>query len=105
MPCLGMPDAGPKIVATSVRYWHLSDERAFFEWLDRMPFVREYRGVVEDLFIEFNRTPTYDDLWEIIGFCRRYGIDLRQLEQFVDSENRRWLPDEIAWNETSPKGS
>ena len=67
-----------------------------------MPFVREYRGVVSDLFIELNRTPTHDDLWEIIGFCRRYDIDLRQLEQFVNDKNRRWLPDEIAWKEPSP---
>lgn len=86
-----------RIVAFTVRYWHLSDERAFFEWLDRMPFVREYRGEVRDLAIELDRDPTYDDLWEMIGFCRRYGIDLRQLEQFVCDENRNWLLVEIAW--------
>lgn len=62
-----------------------------------MPFVRECRGVGRNLFIKLKRKPTYDDLWEIIGFCRRYGIDLRQLDQFVDEENREWLPDEIAW--------
>ena len=44
------------------------NERAFFEWLDRMPFVSSYHGVVRDLFIDLNRVPTYDDLWEIIGF-------------------------------------
>lgn len=105
MPCSGMSETSPRIVASSVNYWHPSDERAFFEWLDRMPFVREYRGVVSDLFIELNRKPTYDDLWKIVGFCRRYGVDLSQLEQFVDDENRMWLPDEIGWSPSLTEGS
>jgi len=94
-----------QIVATSVRYYSELDERAFFEWLDRMPFVSGYHGVVRDLFIDLNRTPTYEDLWEIIGFCRPYGVDLKQLEKFVTDENRRWLPDEIAWNASTTNGS
>jgi len=100
-----MSDPSLQIVASNVRYWHPSDERAFFEWLDRMPFVREYRGVVSDLFIDLSRTPTYNDLWEIIGFCRRYGVDLDQLEKFVTDENRRWLPNEIAWDMSAKDGS
>jgi hypothetical protein len=34
------------------------------------------------LFIDFSRFPTDDDLWEVIGFCRRYGIDMTQLARF-----------------------
>lgn len=90
-----MPDPTLQLVATGVPYYHLSDERAFFEWLDRMPFVSSYHGVVRDLFIDLNRMPTYDDLWEIIGFFRRYRVDLAQLEKFVTDENRGWLPEEI----------
>ncbi|WP_404339251.1 hypothetical protein AB2M62_08180 [Sphingomonas sp. MMS12-HWE2-04] len=56
-----------------------------------MPFVLKYYGVVRDLFIELDRFPTYDDLWEIVGFCRRYGIELKQLEKFLNDENRHWL--------------
>lgn len=57
-----------QIVATGVLYYHDADERAFFEWLDRMAFVQGYYGEVRDLFIEFSRFPTDDDLWEVIGF-------------------------------------
>jgi hypothetical protein len=94
-----------QIIATGVRYYTNLDERAFFEWLDRMPFVSGYHGVVRDLFIDLNRTPTCDDLWEIIGFCRRYGVDLNQLEKFVTDENRGWLPEEIAWQASTTNGS
>ncbi|MBW8752573.1 MAG: hypothetical protein JF595_00230 [Sphingomonadales bacterium] len=88
-----------QIIATDVLYYHDADERAFFEWLDRMAFVRDYRGVVRDLFIDFNRFPTDDDLWEIIGFCRRYGIDMAQLAKFETNENRDWMRDpKMVWN-------
>lgn len=100
-----MTERSLQIVASSVRYYTELDERAFFEWLDRMPFVSDYYGVVRDLFIDLNRIPTYDDLWEIIGFCRRYGIDLNQLEKFVTDDNRGWLPDEIAWTESTTNSS
>ena len=83
----------PQIVATGIRYYHEADERAFFEWLDRMAFVREYYGVVKDLIIKLSRFPTDDDLWELIGFCQRYGIDMAQLAKFETVENSIWLRD------------
>lgn len=93
-----MPDA-LQIVATGVLYYHEADERAFFEWLDRMTLVREYYGAVEDLFIEFSRVPTDDDLREIIGFCRRYRIDMAQLAKFETVENSTWMRDpETYWH-------
>lgn len=88
-----MTDQALQIVATSVLYYHEADERAFFEWLDRMPFVREYHGVVRDLFIELSRFPTDEDLWELIGFCRRYRIDRGQLAKFLPEEKLGWLED------------
>jgi hypothetical protein len=87
-----MPDA-LRIVATDVLYYHQADERAFFEWLDRMTFVGNYYGVVGDLIIEFNRLPSDDDLWEIIGFCRRYGINMAQLAKFETVRNSIWMRD------------
>ncbi|MPS70533.1 MAG: hypothetical protein E2586_18800 [Novosphingobium sp.] len=82
-----------QIIATDVLYYHDADERAFFEWLDRMAFVADYRGEVRDLFINLNRLPTDDDMFEIIGFCRRYGINMAQLAKFETPENTVWLRD------------
>lgn len=100
-----MTERSLQVVATGVRYYTDLDERAFFEWLDRMPFVSGYHGVGRDLFIDLNRNPTYEDLWEIIGFCRRYGVDINQLEKFVAEDNRGWLPEEIAWKTSTTNGS
>ena len=88
-----------QIIATDTLYYHDADERAFFEWLDRMAFVQNYHGVVRDLFINLNRQPTDDDMWELIGFCRRYSVDMTQLAKFETAENRGWLRDpEMVWS-------
>lgn len=89
-----------QIVAPDVLYYRDADERAFFEWLDRMPFVRDYHGVVRDLIIDLNRLPTDDDLWEIIGFCRRYGVNMAQLPKFETDQNRDWMRDpKMVWRD------
>lgn len=82
-----------QIIATDILYYHDADERGFFEWLDRMTFVEDYYGAVRDLFINLNRLPTDDNMWEIIGFCRRYGVDMAQLAKFETPENKAWLRD------------
>ncbi|MEG3086753.1 hypothetical protein [Sphingomonas sp. PB4P5] len=77
-----------------------------------MPFVQDFYGVGGDLFIELNRQPTDADLWEILGFCRRYGIDKSQLAKFETDENRGWMHDpnsiwyaEVHGHSTSMDGS
>ncbi len=82
-----------QIIATDVLYYHEADERAFFEWMDLMAFVADYRGEVRDLFINLSRFPTDDDMGEIIGFCRRYGVNMAQLTTFETPENSVWLRD------------
>lgn len=88
-----------QIVATDILFYHNGDERAFIEWIDRMPFVQDTRGIGRDMFIHFSRFPTDDDLWEIIGFCRRYGIDMVQLAKFETDDNKAWMRDpEMVWH-------
>ncbi len=82
-----------QIIATDISYYHEADERAFFEWLDRMTFVDDYYGEVQDLFIKLNRRPTDDDMREIIGFCFRYGVGMVQLAKFETTENTAWFRD------------
>lgn len=87
-----------QIVATDILFYHDSDERAFFEWIDRMPFVRDTRGMGGDMFIHLSRFPTDEDLWEIIAFCRRYGVGMTQLAKFETDENRGWMRDpKMVW--------
>lgn len=77
---------------TEVYFYHINDERAFFEWLGRIPCVERYygdgrRGLVVDL----KRAPRKDELWELLALCHRYGVDMRQLAKFETAKNRAWF--------------
>ena len=81
----------PVLVASHVQYFSQDDERAFFEWLGRLKCVDSFEGVVADLFITLKRTPTKDDLRELIALFYRYEIDLKQFIGFETRSTRSWL--------------
>jgi hypothetical protein len=79
------------IIADSVTYYHENDEATFFGWLDRMEVVSDYEGRGTALLIRLARTPTDDDLWELLALHQRYGIDMRQLASFQTAANAEWF--------------
>ena len=81
-------------VDTGISFGHPNDERAFFEWLDRIPCVAGYAGKGSlGLVVRLKSTPSDDELQEIIALCRRFGVDMCQLAKFETAENRAWLRD------------
>jgi hypothetical protein len=77
---------------TGVRFYHLNDERAYFEWLSRIPCVERYYGDGRHgLVVELKRAPWKDELRELLALCHRYGVDMRQLAKFETSKNRAWF--------------
>jgi hypothetical protein len=79
---------------TGVRYGHQSDERAFFEWLSRIPSVESYAGDGRNgLVVRLKRRPGEDDLRQLLALCHRYGVDMRQLAKFETAKNRDWFRD------------
>jgi hypothetical protein len=79
---------------TNVRFYHQNDERAFFEWLSRIPCVESYLGGREKgLVVQLKRRPGKDDLRQLLALCHRYGVDMRQLAKFETARNRNWFCD------------
>ncbi len=79
---------------SGVIFYHLNDERAFFEWLGRIPCVERYVGDGRrGLVVYLKRKPLNDELRELLALCQRYGVDMRQLARFETSRNRRWFRD------------
>jgi hypothetical protein len=62
---------------SDVRFLHQADERAFFEWLERIPCVGSFQGD--------------DDLRQLLALLFRYGAKLDQLAKFETDENRGWF--------------
>ncbi len=79
---------------TKVRFWHYGDERAFFEWLERIPCVASFAGEGTDgLVVRLKRRPGQDDLRQLLALCHRWGVDKRQLAKFETDQNRNWFRD------------
>ncbi len=86
---------------TDVVFGHLNDERAFFEWLARIPCVERYFGDgPRGLVVQLTRRPRQDELRELLALCHRYRVGMRQLAKFETARNRAWFCDPIAyWHE------
>ena len=83
---------------TGVTFYHPADERAFFEWLQRIPCVASLSGDGRrGLVVRLKRRPGNDDLRQLIALCRRYGVDMRQLAKFETDHNRVWFRDPRAF--------
>jgi hypothetical protein len=79
---------------TGVIFFHPSDERAFFEWLERIPCVASVASESPDgLVVRLKRRPGQDDLRQLLALCHRWGVDMRQLAKFETDQNRSWLCD------------
>jgi len=76
-------------IDTGVRFYDLNDERAFFEWLMRIPSVKSCEGDGNrGLVVELKRRPGQDDLRQLLALCHRYGVDIHQLAKFETAKNR-----------------
>jgi hypothetical protein len=63
------------------RYWSPGDERAHFEWLERISVARGVRGQGRRVFLDLDASAaTADDLRELEAVYRRFGGDLAQLD-------------------------
>ena len=79
---------------TGVLFYHHADERAYFEWLERIPCVASVRGDgARGLVVKLKRRPGQDDLRQFLALARRYGLDMRKFAKFETEDNRHWFRD------------
>ena len=79
-------------------YYSQGDERAFFEWLERIPCVSKLDGEGEELHIHVTGSRvTQASLRELIAAFRRYGVSMPQLAQLETATNRKWFRDPAAY--------
>ncbi|KPF68915.1 hypothetical protein IP84_06785 [beta proteobacterium AAP99] len=76
----------------SLPYCSALDERAFFEWISRIPAITKVWGELEVLYLEVASLPIDEhDLRELLALLYRYDGPLDQLRQFENKDNRKWL--------------
>jgi len=98
-----MPDTLLRLthMDTGVRFYHENDERAFFEWLARIPCVESYAAEGSlGLVVRLRRRPGKDDLRQLLALCFRYRVSMRQLAKFETPKNQIWFRDpRMFWHE------
>jgi hypothetical protein len=63
-------------------YWSDGDERAHFEWMERIPCIRDVRGEGRRVYLDIaDDEVTSDDLRELQALYRRYSGDSSQLNR------------------------
>ncbi len=72
----------------STVYWSEEDERAHFEWMQRIPCVRDVQGRGTRVFLTIAEGDVgANDLRELTALYRRYGGDSAQLDRLSGSKN------------------
>jgi hypothetical protein len=71
----------PVLICKRVIYFSDGDEKAFFDWLNRIKVVRKWHGVGESLFLQVPRRVSASGYRELDALFRRYKIDRAQLGQ------------------------
>lgn len=84
-----------KLICRSVRFLSQGDERAFFEWINNIPSVVKYDGVLDELYLYIKSKNIKDaDLRELIALFSKYQIkDATQLQLFLNAKNKKWFFD------------
>lgn len=86
-----MSDTEIALEATGVEYGSSYDEAAFFEWLDKIPAVRSYKGERRTLYIEVDATADDESLYELVSLFHRYNVDMSQLRVFDTERIGEWF--------------
>ena len=68
------------------------DEEMFFVALTKISAVKKIEGRSKSgLHVSIRSRPSDKALRELLGLFFRFGIDMRELAQFLTEENRSWF--------------
>ena len=78
-------------------YFSGNDEIAMFEWLGRIKVVRSVTGRGRSLLIDLQRTPTDNQLRDLLALFHRYRMDMTPLATLLTHRNRVWFASRDAY--------
>ena len=84
-------DKAIKLVCKSVWYYSKIDEEYFFDWLDRIKSIEKIQGAGDELYLYVKKKMPDDDLRELLALFYRYKLDMSQLKQLLNKDNKDWF--------------
>ena len=80
------------LTCKAVGFYFDLDEAVFFEWIKKIRSIIKYDGKGNELYLYFkSKDIPDDDLRSLIGLFYRYKIDMKQLQIFLNDNNREWF--------------
>lgn len=81
-----------KLICKRVIFYSQFDEDLFFEWIKKISVIIDVKGVLDEIHlyildVNLDRAA----LREIIALFKRYKIDRKQLQVFLNDANEDWL--------------
>lgn len=81
-----------KLICKKVKFYFENDETAFFEWIKKIKCINHISSVGDELYLHIKGKKISDDnLRNLIGLFYRYKIDMKQLQIFLNENNREWF--------------
>src|SRR5437016_5336138 len=86
------------LVCKSVEFGSQNDENAFFEWIGKINCIESILDQGKELYLHINKT-TIDEyeLRDILALFDRYKVNMKQLAQFLASDNKEWFYDKKSY--------
>ncbi len=84
--------AAIKLILESVHYYSNVDEEMFFSWLNKIVAISKIYGVGTALYLDADSSKLDEEnLRELIAIFFRYQIDMTQLVQLMNDDNKSWF--------------
>lgn len=80
------------LICKKVIFYSTIDEDLFFEWIKRISVIVDVKGVLDEIHLYImDLNLDRAALREIIALFKRYKIDRKQLQIFLNDANEDWL--------------
>jgi hypothetical protein len=82
------------LICKRVHYYCHKDEDMFFEWISRIKCIVKWDGLRDELYL-YVKTKRIgnENLRDLLGLFYRYKIDMKQLQIFLNKNNKSWFYD------------
>lgn len=77
------------LICKSVKFYSHKDESAFFGWIKKIKCIEKFEGARDELYLDLvDRPLNYQDVEDLIALLCRYKIDMKQLQPFLNEDNK-----------------
>ncbi len=79
-----------RLICKKVKFYFEKDEESFFEWIKKIKSIDHISAAGDELYLYIKKEISDDSLRDLIGLFCRYKIDMKQLQIFLNKNNKKW---------------